>query len=79
MYQRFRELEMPLAGDSPVAMKDFRQKFDKIKDLTVFKWLFVIFRGYENKNLNYEETSQKIKNEDRRLTVASVERTKSRL
>lgn len=42
----------------------------------MFSWLFVMFRGYENKNLNFDDKpSANI--DSRRLSVTTVERQKA--
>ena len=44
-----------------------------MKDLPAYSWMFLIFKGYENKNLNYEHNDKDKKrdfSEDRRLTLA---------
>ena len=56
MYQKFSQIDLPISNDTPVNMKDFLKKYSQIKDLDVFHWMFIIFKGYENKNLNYEES-----------------------
>lgn len=70
------ERELVLNNDTPLDMKAFLANFSFMKDLEIFQWLYNIFRGYENKHLNFDETP--VANQDeRRLTVATVDRQKS--
>ena len=43
----------------------------------MFTWTFTLFKGYEQRNLNFEESNTKqTHGEDRRLTAASVHQQK---
>ena len=79
IYNKFSSLQIPLSNDAPVSQKDFYKKFSQLKDLPSFAWMFTIFKGYEFKNLNYEDGvnegpsgkgAKKDFSEDRRLTHA---------
>jgi hypothetical protein len=65
--------EVILSNDQPVDGEIFRNQFTNLKDLDSFSWLFSLFNGYELKHLNFESTPS-ANREDRRLTMASVER-----
>jgi hypothetical protein len=78
-------LQIPLSNDTPVSQKDFYKKFSQLKDIPSLSWMFALFKGYEFKNLNYEDGShdgqagkgtKKDFTEDRRLTHAQIARTK---
>ena len=64
MYISFARLEIPLSNDTPVHQKDFLKKFSHMKDFPAFAWMFTIFKGYENKNLNFGEDNDKNKKRD---------------
>ena len=74
---KLQELGVAFFTDCTISKAVFLQKFGDLKDLSIFKWFFDLLKGFKPKYLNIDNSQNPL--DERRLTIASVERQKKQI